>query len=111
MPYITLDKAALAFGHVALLDHVDFQLDEGERVGLIGRNGGSKSSMLKVLAGQAQLDDGIVWRAPAARICYVSQEPQLDSAATVFDEVARGLGELTRLIGEYHRLSHQLAEP
>ena len=44
MPYITLDKAALAFGHVALLDQVDFQLDEGERVGLIGRNGGGKSS-------------------------------------------------------------------
>ena len=42
MPYITLDKASLAFGHVALLDHVEFQLDEGERVGLIGRNGGGK---------------------------------------------------------------------
>jgi ATP-binding cassette subfamily F protein uup len=111
MPYITLDQASLAFGHVALLDHVDFQLDEGERVGLIGRNGGGKSSMLKVLAGQAQLDDGAVWRAPSGRICYVSQEPQLAPDATVFEEVARGLGELQQLIGEYHRLSHQLAEP
>ncbi len=54
MPFITLDKACLAFGHVALLDHVDFQLDEGERVGLIGRNGGGKSSMMRVLAGQAR---------------------------------------------------------
>jgi len=60
MPYITLDKASLAFGHVALLDHVEFQLDEGERVGLIGRNGGGKSSLLKVLAAQAALDDGTV---------------------------------------------------
>jgi ABC transport system ATP-binding/permease protein len=72
MPFITLDKASLAFGHVALLDHADFQLDEGERVGLIGRNGGGKSSMMRVLAAQGTLDDGQVWRAPTARICYVS---------------------------------------
>ncbi|VVC84345.1 ATP-binding cassette domain-containing protein [Sideroxydans sp. CL21] len=111
MPYITLDKASLAFGHVALLDHVEFQLDEGERVGLIGRNGGGKSSLLKVLAGQAHLDDGTLWRQPSARICFVSQEPVLDANATVFDEVARGLGELHQLITDYHHLSHQLAEP
>ena len=111
MPYLTLDKAALAYGHVPLLDHVEFQLDEGERVGLIGRNGGGKSSMLKVLAGQAALDDGIVWRAPGVRICYVSQEPQLNPDATVFDEVARGLGDLHQIITDYHHLSHQLAEP
>lgn len=111
MPYITLDKAALAYGHVPLLDHVNFQLDEGERVGLIGRNGGGKSSMLKVLAGQAVLDDGLVWRAPGMRICYVSQEPELNVEATVFDEVARGLGELQQIITDYYHLSHQLAEP
>ncbi len=111
MPYITLDKAALAYGHVPLLDHVNFQLDEGERVGMIGRNGGGKSSMLKVLAGQVVLDDGLVWRAPGVRICYVSQEPELNVEATVFDEVARGLGELQQIITDYHHLSHQLAEP
>ena len=111
MPYITLNKASLAYGHVALLDAVDFQLDEGERVGLIGRNGGGKSSMLKVLAGVAMLDDGLVWRAPGARVCYVSQEPVLNVDATVFDEVARGLGDLHQIISDYHHLSHQLAEP
>jgi len=111
MPYISLNKASLAYGHVALLDAVDFQLDEGERVGLIGRNGGGKSSMLKALAGESLLDDGIVWRAPGARVCYVSQEPKLNSDATVFDEVARGLGDLHQIISDYHHLSHQLAEP
>jgi ATP-binding cassette subfamily F protein uup len=111
MPYITLDKAALAFGHVALLDSVNFQLDEGERVGLIGRNGGGKSSLLRVLAGQHALDDGIVWRQPGVRICYVSQEPVLNAEATVFDAVAEGLGELHQIITDYHHLSHQLAEP
>ncbi|OHC64694.1 MAG: ABC transporter ATP-binding protein [Rhodocyclales bacterium GWA2_65_19] len=111
MPFITLDKACLAFGHVALLDHSDFQLDEGERVGLIGRNGGGKSSMMRVLAGQANLDDGLVWRAPTARICFVSQEPVLDADDTVFDAVAKGLGKLQKLLHDYHHVSHQLSEP
>ena len=111
MPYITLDKASLAFGHVALLDHADFQLDEGERVGLIGRNGGGKSSMMRVLAGQGTLDDGLVWRQPSARICYVSQEPVLDPADSVFDAVAKGLGNLQKLLHDYHHVSHQLGEP
>lgn len=111
MPFITLDKASLAFGHVALLDHADFQLDEGERIGLIGRNGGGKSSMMRVLANQANLDDGIVWRAPTARICYVSQEPVLDVDDSVFDAVAKGLGKLQKLLHDYHHVSHQLSEP
>ena len=51
MPFITLDNASLAFGHHALLDHAAFQLDAGERVGLIGRNGAGKSSLLKAIAG------------------------------------------------------------
>ncbi|MEQ1555488.1 MAG: ATP-binding cassette domain-containing protein, partial [Gallionella sp.] len=97
MPFITLDNASLAFGHVALLDHTAFQLDENERVGLIGRNGGGKSSLMRVLAGQANLDDGQVWRAPGARICYVSQEPVLDADDTVFDAVAKGLGKLQKI--------------
>jgi ATP-binding cassette subfamily F protein uup len=111
MPLVTLDKASLAFGHVALLDHADFQLDEGERVGLIGRNGGGKSSMMRVLAGQGTLDDGQVWRAPTARICFVSQEPVLDADDSVFDAVAKGLGKLQKLLHDYHLVSHQLSEP
>ena len=111
MPYITLDKAFLAYAHMPLLDRVDFQLDEGERVGLIGRNGGGKSSMLKILAGSAVLDDGTVWRAPTARICYVAQEPVLEGSATVFAEVARGLGDLQQIITDYHQLSLRLSEP
>ncbi|MBI2286486.1 MAG: ATP-binding cassette domain-containing protein [Nitrosomonadales bacterium] len=111
MPIISLDKACLAFGHVALLDHADFQLDEGERVGLIGRNGGGKSSMMRVLAAQGNLDDGLVWRAPTARICYVSQEPVLNADDKVFDAVAQGLGDLHTLLSDYHHVSHQLSEP
>ena len=58
MPLITLEKGSLAFGHHALLDQVNLQLDAGERIGLIGRNGGGKSSLLRALAGKIKLDDG-----------------------------------------------------
>ncbi len=111
MPFITLDNASLAFGHVALLNHTAFQLDEGERVGLIGRNGGGKSSLMRVLAGINKLDDGNFWRAPSARICYVSQEPVLDADDSVFDAVAKGLGALQKLLSDYHHVSHEMSNP
>ncbi|OIQ92826.1 ABC transporter ATP-binding protein uup [mine drainage metagenome] len=111
MPYITLDNASLAFGHHALLDHAAFQLDEGERVGLIGRNGAGKSSLLKAIAGAIKLDEGNVWRAPGARVVYVPQEPELDPEHTVFEAVSEGLGALQQTIIDYHQVTHDMGMP
>ena len=111
MPYITLDNASLAYGHHALLDHAAFQLDAGERVGLIGRNGAGKSSLLKVIAGTSKLDDGTVWRDPGARIVYVPQEPELDATHTVFEAVAEGLGKLQQTLVDYHQVTHDMGLP
>jgi len=111
MPYITLDNASLAFGHHALLDKAAFQLDAGERVGLIGRNGAGKSSLLKAIAGTIKLDDGTVWRAPSTRIVYVPQEPELDNAHTVYEAVAEGLGDLQKTLVAYHDVTHKMSEP
>ncbi len=91
MPLLTLARAHLAYGHHALLDGVDFQVDEGDRIGLIGRNGGGKSSLLKVLVGEAVLDDGVLWRAPGLQTGYVPQEPLLDEGASVLQAVSQGL--------------------
>lgn len=111
MPYITLDNASLAFGHHALLDHAAFQLDAGERVGLIGRNGAGKSSLLKAIAGTIKLDEGTVWRSPSARVVYVPQEPELEPTHTVFEAVAEGLGNLQQILIDYHTVTHDMAMP
>jgi ATP-binding cassette subfamily F protein uup len=111
MPYLILSDASLAFGHVPLLDHADFQLDAGERVALIGRNGTGKSSLLSALAGCGGLDDGKVWLQPGLRIGYVPQEPPFDPDLTVFEAVVAGMGELSALLAEYHAVSHALGEP
>ena len=111
MPLITLNNASLAYGLTPLLDHVDFQLDAGERVGLIGRNGTGKSTLLKVLASVSKLDDGKLWTSPGMRLAYVPQEPPLDPDHTVFEAVAEGLGPLKDVLTQYHAVSHALAEP
>jgi ATP-binding cassette subfamily F protein uup len=101
MALITLLDAQLAFGHVPLLDHADFSLETAERVGLIGRNGAGKSSMLKILGGMDRPDDGTVQVQNGTRISYVAQEPQLDAEATVFEAVRAGLARVIHLIDEY----------
>ena len=110
MPLITLENACLAFGHHALLDHVSLQLDPGERVGLIGRNGGGKSSLLRALAGAIKLDDGTLWLAPNLKLAYVSQEPLLNPANTVYQEVSTGLGNISQILLDYHAISHALSD-
>jgi ATP-binding cassette subfamily F protein uup len=103
MALITLSGAQLAFGHVPLLDHADLSLEAGERVGLIGRNGTGKSSLLKILAGLDRPDDGLLQLQQGLRIAYVAQEPQLDPEATVFEAVRAGLGALLELLARYER--------
>ena len=92
MAVLTLTQACLAFGHVPLLDHTDFALETGERIGLIGRNGTGKSSMLKIMGGMERLDDGqLQWQSGLA-VSYVHQEPSFEPGASVFDAVSEGLG-------------------
>ena len=93
MAVFSLSNAHLAFGHVALLDNAAFSLDTGERLGLIGRNGAGKSSMLKIIAGLEKLDDGLLQMTQGVRICYVPQEPIFDPGHTVFDAVSEGVAE------------------
>jgi len=107
MAVISLTSAQLAFGHVALLDHADFSLETGERVGLIGRNGTGKSSLLKVISGRSKLDDGLLVMQQGIKIAYVEQEPVFDPEATVFDAVAAGMGDQQAMLSEYEAITGQ----
>ncbi|HEZ3161456.1 TPA: ATP-binding cassette domain-containing protein [Neisseria meningitidis] len=108
MNILSVENASFAIGHVALLDKTSFQLDSGEKVGLIGRNGAGKSSFLKILAGLQKLDDGQIIVQNNLKIVYVPQESFFDKDATVFDTVAEGLGEIRDLLRRYHHVSHDL---
>ncbi|WP_250512557.1 ATP-binding cassette domain-containing protein [Caballeronia sp. INDeC2] len=110
MSLYSISDAQLAFGHVALLDHADFSLEAGERVGLIGRNGAGKSSLLKIVAGLAAPDDGLVTRQSELTTVYVPQEPEFDLDASVFDVVASGLIDARALLDEYDAVAHALAD-
>jgi ATP-binding cassette subfamily F protein uup len=101
MALITLADAQLAFGHVALLDHADFSLEAGERVGLIGRNGAGKSSLLRILAGLELPDDGEVQRQQGLHTAFVAQEPLLSEEATVFEAVRAGLADVIALVDQF----------
>ena len=101
MALLTLLDAQLAFGHVPLLDHADFALEAGERVGLIGRNGAGKSSLLRILGGLESADDGQLQAQQSLRVAFVAQEPELAADATVFDAVAQSLAPLRALMDSY----------
>lgn len=103
MALLTLLNAQLAFGHVPLLDHADFSLEAAERVGLIGRNGAGKSSLLKILGGLEKPDDGTLQLQQGIRVAYVAQEPLLDAESTVFESVSAGLRTVRALIDQYTR--------
>ena len=101
MALITLLNAQLAFGHVALLDHTGFSLETNERVGLIGRNGAGKSSLLRILGGLAKADDGTLQVQQGTRIAFVEQEPALDPDATIFQAASAGLAGVIALREQY----------
>ncbi|HEX5805437.1 MAG TPA: ATP-binding cassette domain-containing protein [Macromonas sp.] len=101
MALMTLSQACLAYGHVPLLDHTDFSLEPAERVGLVGRNGTGKSSLLKILGRLDKPDDGLLQIQNGVRLAYVAQEPVLNPQHTVFQAVSEGLARAKALRDAY----------
>jgi ATP-binding cassette subfamily F protein uup len=110
MTILTLRDVSLAYGHLPLLDRVNFQISTGERVCLVGRNGTGKSTFFRVLSGAAQPDDGEIWRKDTLRISHLEQEVLIDAPVTVFEMVAAGLGELGQLLTDYHNAVHHVGK-
>jgi ATP-binding cassette subfamily F protein uup len=107
---IQLNNISLAFGLHDLLDQVKLQVTAGERVCLIGRNGTGKSSLLKIIDGSLQPDNGSVWVKPHLRLARLQQELPQSSTKTVYEFVTEGLQEAGDLLAAYHAAIHQLSE-
>ncbi len=110
MPLIRLDKISLTYGHSPLLKEVDFQIESGERVCLVGRNGAGKTTLFRVITGASTADDGAIWRQDTLRVAHLEQEVPPDTEQTIFDVVAGGLGEIGDLLKRYHHATQHAAE-
>lgn len=107
MPLLTLDNASFHYGQKFLLDQASLTLERGEKIGVLGRNGEGKTTLLKVIAGDIHLDSGERWQRPGIRISTLPQElPEADDKL-VYDVVASGLAEAGELIARYHALARQ----
>ncbi|OUS27471.1 ABC transporter ATP-binding protein ['Osedax' symbiont bacterium Rs2_46_30_T18] len=104
MPIIRLEKASIAFGSRPLLEKVDFIIDPGERVGLVGLNGAGKSTLMKVVTGEVHLDGGEIWVDPGCQISVLNQILPAADDRKVWDVVAEGLSEAVSLRKDYDLL-------
>ena len=109
MPLLRLDKTSLAYGLRPLLQTADLEVFRGERVCLVGRNGEGKSSLLRLVSGEIQPDDGTVWVRPGVKVARLAQEVALDSPESVFDVVAGGLPRVGALLVRYHEVAQRIA--
>ncbi len=107
---VVLDRVSIAYGHEPLLDHATLQIEPGDRIAVIGRNGTGKSTLLHIVEGTLPTDAGTVWRQPGTRVARLVQDVPLSSDRPVFDVVADGLGDLAALVTGYHHAAVQLAE-
>ena len=109
MPLLTLEGISLSFGHVSLFDKVQLQIEPGERIALIGRNGTGKSTLLRIITNEINADDGLRWQRSNLRIGYLAQDEQLLNGQSVYDVVAGGLEKVGKWLAEYEQAAHELA--
>ena len=109
MPLLTVDRLGFAVGTRALLKDVNFTVEAGERIALIGRNGEGKSTLMRILTGEQRADEGNVRLEPGARAAYLQQDPRMESEATVYETVLRGVGDLHDVLLAYHACLERLS--
>ena len=110
MILLTLKNLGLAYGQQHLLRDVNFQIERGERVCMVGRNGAGKSTLFRVISGQVHVDEGEIWHPDTLRISYLEQDVPMDSEHSIFDVVASGLGKVGDLLTRYHHALHDISQ-
>ena len=109
MPLVVLDQISHAYGHLPLLNKAALQVEPGERIAIIGRNGTGKSTLMQIIGGEMKPDSGTVWTQPGARVARLVQDVPLSANLPVFDVIAEGLGDLGELIANYHHAAVEVA--
>ncbi len=107
MPLLRLDKVSVHYGPRVLLDEIDLALTRGQRIGLLGRNGEGKTTLLKVLAGVMTPDGGERWLRPGTGVAWLEQGLPQQDQQSVYDFVAGGLQGVGELLKQYHHIVMQ----
>jgi ATP-binding cassette subfamily F protein uup len=102
LPYFKLDKVSLHYGTLVLLDEVDFVMRKGDRIGLLGRNGTGKTTLLKIINGEITPESGECWLRTGIRVSYLDQDLPHADEQDVYDVVAHGLAGVGDLLAQYH---------
>ena len=108
MALISIQEVSLALGGPLLFDNISLQVESGERVALLGRNGVGKTTLMKVIAGQMKIDKGEVGYQKGIKVTHLPQEVPVDITGNVFDIVLSGLPEQVKLLGDFHHLNQKL---
>ncbi|MCX4190312.1 ATP-binding cassette domain-containing protein [Methylophaga sp. OBS3] len=108
MALLQLKQITVSFGGPNLLDKIDFQIDKGERVCLVGRNGAGKSTLMKVIASEILPDSGEMAGINSLKIARLEQEVPAGTKGSIYDVVAMGLGDIAPLLVNYHHIVQQL---
>ncbi len=110
MALLGFQDVSVAFGGLPLLDRVHLQVEKGERVCLLGRNGEGKTTILRLISGEIEPDGGVITLNRGAKVAGLSQELPPDLRGSVYDVVADGLGRIGALLEEYQQLTRSLAK-
>jgi ATP-binding cassette subfamily F protein uup len=109
MSWLRVKSLCFSYGGRNLLEEISFEIQPGERIGLLGRNGAGKSTLMKLISDELHPDHGEIESEPGIRIARLSQEVPSGADQTVFDEVAGGLGTQGALIGRIQTLAREVA--
>ena len=110
MALISLKEISLAFGGPLVFDQLTLNIEPGERIALLGRNGEGKTTLMKVIAREQSVSCGEVIHQKGIQVAFLQQEVPLDIRGPVFEVVLSGLGSRAKLLGEYHALTQNLEQ-
>jgi ATP-binding cassette subfamily F protein 3 len=111
MIIVNLDRIVHSYGTQLVLDGVAWEIQAGQKIGLVGPNGAGKSTLLRLIAGEIRPDQGSIYRLPDTRIGYLAQEPALDPEHSVWEETLSAATDLVRLAAELRQLEARMADP